>query len=136
MIGLLCKWMYNMEVATLFLMLASERTIEVYGSLKVLIVMLSRSQIYFLILWVQAWKENQSKKEFVFFPRKTLYWKKKKRGEIHYTYCSYWLIDYVIGIVVWVSVCWGIDNDGQYFHLTYQCWWLILWCGWRGINNL
>ena len=101
MISLLCKWICNIEIATLFLMLASERTIEEWELLEALMAMLSRLCIWFLILWVYAWKENWSKKEFIsLFLGKTLHWKEKKRRKIHYIYCPCWLMDCVIGIVI------------------------------------
>ena len=57
MTGLLCEWICNIEVATWFLMLASETTIEEEGFDDTLNVMLSRFFMWFLMFEEHGWKE-------------------------------------------------------------------------------
>ena len=80
--GLSCEWMCNIEIATLFLTLVSDITMEEWGSEDTLIVMLSRLQRWFLISWVQEWKEE--KKSISLFPREnfSLKGENKKRNSL------------------------------------------------------
>ena len=59
-IGLLKGWMWEINVATWFLILASDTTIVKEGLDDVLSAMSSNFSIYFLTLEEQGWKEKQS----------------------------------------------------------------------------
>ena len=81
MTNLSCKWIYDIEVATWFLMLASEMTMEEKGLDNVLKVMLLRFLMWFLMFEKRRWNENQSGKEWVQTPHQ----KMKRRGEVYYS---------------------------------------------------
>ena len=59
-IGLLKGWMWEINVVTWFLILASDTTIVKEGLDDVLSTMSSNFSIYFLTLEEQGWKEKQS----------------------------------------------------------------------------
>ena len=63
MIGLLYEWMYDMEITTLFLMLAFKITVTEWGSVEALMAILSRLCKWPLISCFHAWKEKWFKKE-------------------------------------------------------------------------
>jgi len=64
MTGLLCEWIYTIDMATWFLILASDTTIEDEGLEDTLNVMSSRFLMWFLIFeehrWNEKWSGNKS----------------------------------------------------------------------------
>jgi len=64
-IGLLKGWMWEINVATWFLILASDTTIVKEGLDDVLSTILSNFSIYFLTLEEQGWKEKQSENKSI-----------------------------------------------------------------------
>ena len=81
MMGLSCTWIYDIEVATWFLMLMSEMTIEEERLDDALKMMLLRFLMWFLMFEKRRWNENQSGKEWVQTPHQ----KMKRRGEVYYS---------------------------------------------------
>jgi len=64
-IGLLKGWMWEINVAIWFLILASDTTIVKEGLDDVLSTILSNFSIYFLTLEEQGWKEKQSENKSI-----------------------------------------------------------------------
>ena len=81
-IGLLKKWMCEMEVATWFLILASDTTMDEKELEDALSVISSKFSMYFLTFEEQGWKEKQSgKMSTIWFPGLNSLLKKENEGK-------------------------------------------------------
>ena len=88
--GLLCEWMCKMDVATWFLILASEMTIAEDMLDDVLSVVLSSSSMCSLVFEEHGWNVNLSEKESIRqFPGLNSSLKKKRKKWVYYAYCPY-----------------------------------------------
>ena len=99
-----CEWIYNIEVATWFLMLVSEMIIGEEGLDNTLKVMLLRFLMWFLMFEEHGWNENQSGKESIsWFPGSNSLSKNKKKGR-----SSLWLLSMLIRGEFKRNLCFGV----------------------------
>ena len=90
-IGLLKKWMCEMEVATWFLILASDTTMDEKELEDALSVISSKFSMYYLTFEEQGWKKNSLEKcQQYDFQDWIPCWKKKMKGKICYVYYPHW----------------------------------------------
>ena len=82
MMGLLYKWIFNIDVAIWFLMLVSDTIMEDEKFDNALNVILLRFLMWFLIFEEYGWKENQSEKKSISqFPGLNSLSKAEKKGK-------------------------------------------------------
>ena len=81
-IDLLKEWMCEIEVATWFLILTSDTTMDQKGSEDALSVIYFKLSMYFLTFKEQGWKKKQSEKiSTIRFPGLNSLLKKEKEGK-------------------------------------------------------
>ena len=88
MTDLLCEWIYDIDMATWFLMLALDITMEDKGLDDALNMMSLRFLMWFLVFEEYGWKENWSGKESMsWFPGLN---SSSKAEKVCYTYYPCW----------------------------------------------